>query len=136
VCTRWCIYDDGHAIELFAEDQNCLGESHAVPISLHDDMGHVDVLAWRYNRKRPDVVLNVAVELTDVAVRLTPAEARLLAESLLSVVETAARPSSNHPLTHPVSARHPAWVAGRTVFRRVSSAPHQPVNVTGGIPSI
>jgi hypothetical protein len=45
-------------------------------------------MAWRYNGKRPDVVLNVGVDDTDVDVHLTPAQARLLVESLLAVAET------------------------------------------------
>jgi hypothetical protein len=31
VCMPWCIYDDGHADAVFAEDQNCTGESHITP---------------------------------------------------------------------------------------------------------
>jgi hypothetical protein len=73
---------------VFAEDQNCMGESLITPLSHNDDGGQVSVMAWRYNGKRPDVVLNVGVDDTDVDVHLTPVQARLLVESLLAVAET------------------------------------------------
>jgi hypothetical protein len=90
-CTPWCAYSrdgDGHADAVFAEDQSCMGESHIVSLSLADnDRDKLDVLAWRDNGKRPDVCLNVSLGHVDVDVHLAPAEARHLAETLLSVAD-------------------------------------------------
>ena len=88
VCTPWCGRGDGHPNEYFTSDQSCVGVRHRVPLSLRDATGELSVMPWRNNGKRPDVLVNVGVEDIDVDVHLTPAQARLLAESLLSVAET------------------------------------------------
>src|SRR5689334_5001474 len=87
-CAPWCVDGDGHVDAVCAEDQNCMGESNIIPVSLRDQKGCLGVLAWRDHGEQPDVVVNIYVDDVDVDVHLTPGQARLLAESLLSVTKT------------------------------------------------
>jgi len=87
-CTPWCIYGDGHADALFAQDQTCTGEWHRTPLSPEGDE-RISVLAWRGAvGVKPSVCINVYTEDSDDDLHLTLAQARLFAESLLAVVET------------------------------------------------
>ena len=86
VCAPWCEDGGGHTDAVFAEDQTCMGEQHITPTSNGEDSGELGVLAYRWGGdQRSQVCLNIKVGRVDVDVHLTPGQARLLTESLMTV---------------------------------------------------
>ena len=71
VCAPWCTAGHGHTDAIFTEDQNCIGESLIMLLSLRDPTGELSVMPWRNNGKQPNIVLNVGINNIDVDVHLT-----------------------------------------------------------------
>jgi len=87
-CPAWCVHGDYHVREIWPDDRNHISELHEVPCYLVDPFGDgrkLDVVAWR-NASDAEPHIRIYTEAAGLDIKLTPAEAAMLAEHLNRLV--------------------------------------------------